>query len=119
MGGDVRYLISTDGQKIVDKRRMHQDIINFTIRKDSTYSLHTHILSDTPEDSDVFEVLTRQPLIPEYIFTCNYTFKASPQASLQVVEAKTCGKECEDYVAKLPSFQAFRKAGCPDMAGAP
>ena len=84
-----------------------------------TYSLHTHILSDAPEDSDVFEVLTRQPLIPEYIFTCNYTFKANPEASLQVVEAKACGKECEDYVAKLPSFQAFRKAGCPDMAGAP
>lgn len=74
VGGDVRYLISADGQRIVGKRRMHQDIINFTIRKDSTYSLHTHILSDTPEDSDVFEVLTRQPLIPEYIFTCNYTF---------------------------------------------
>jgi hypothetical protein len=119
VGGDVRYLISADGQKIVSKRRMHQDIINFTIRKDSTYSLHTHILSDAPEDSDVFEVLTRQPLIPEYIFTCNYTFKANPEASLQVVEAKACGKECEDYVAKLPSFQAFRKAGCPDMAGAP
>jgi len=119
VGGDVRYLISADGQKIVGKRRMHQDIINFTIRKDSTYSLHTHILSDTPEDSDVFEVLTRQPLIPEYIFTCNYAFKANPEASLQVVEAKSCGKECETYVAKLPSFQAFRKAGCPDMAGPP
>jgi hypothetical protein len=119
VGGDVRYQISPDGQKIVGKRSMHQDIINFTIRKDSTYSLHTHILSDTPEDSDVFEVLARQPLIPEYIFTCNYTFRANPEASLQAVEAKSCGKECEDYVEKLPSFQAFRKAGCPDMAGNP
>jgi hypothetical protein len=119
VGGDVRYLISTDGQKIVGRRRMHQDIINFTIRKDSTYSLHTHILSDTPEDSDVFEVLTRRPLIPEYIFTCDHTFKANPEASLQVVEANACGKECEDYVAKLPSFQSFRKAGCPGMAGLP
>ena len=119
VGGDVRYLISADGQRIVGKRRMHQDIIDFTIRKDSTQSLHTHILSDTPEDSDVFEVLTRQPLIPEYIFTCHYTFKASPEASIQVVEAKSCGKACEDYVAKLPSFQAFRKAGCPNMEDGP
>jgi hypothetical protein len=119
VGGDVRYLISADGEKIVGKRRMHQDIINFTIRKDSLYSLHSHILSDAPEDSDVFEVLTRRPLIPEYIFTCHYRFKANPDASLQVIEANACGKECEDYVVKLQSFQAFRKAGCPDMAGMP
>ena len=119
VGGDIRYLISADGQKIVGKRRMHQDIINSTIRNDAIYSLHTHILSDTPEDSDVFDVLTRQPLIPEYIFTCNFTFKANPEASLHVVEAQACGKGCEDYIAELPSFQAFRKAGCPDMAGPP
>lgn len=119
VGGDVRYLISPDGQKIVGKRRMHQDIIDFTIRKDSIHSLHTHILSDTPEDSDVFEVLTRRPLIPEYIFTCNYTFKVNREGSLELVEAKACGKECEDNVAKLPSFQSFRKSGCPDMEGIP
>ena len=119
VGGDIRYLISGDGLSIVSKRRMHQDIINSTIRNDSMYSLHTHILSDTPEDSDVFDVLTRRPLIPEYIFTCNFTYKVTPEASVQVVEAKVCGKVCEDYVAKLSSFQAFRKAGCPHMAGIP
>jgi hypothetical protein len=119
IGGDIRYLISSDGSNIVSKRRMHQDIIDATLRTDSVYSLHTHILSDTPEDSDVFDVLTRRPLIPEYVFTCNFTYKVSPDASVQVVEAKACGKACEDYVAKLPSFQAFRKAGCPDMAGIP
>jgi hypothetical protein len=119
VGGDIRYLISGDGLNIVSKRRMHQDIINFTIRNDSTYSLHTHILSDTPEDSDVFDVLARRPLIPEYIFTCNFTYKVTPEATVEAVEAKACGKVCEDYVAKLPSFQAFRKAGCPGMAGIP
>ncbi|HTS34283.1 MAG TPA: hypothetical protein VMH04_01355 [Candidatus Solibacter sp.] len=119
VGGDIRYLVSADGRKIIGKRRMHQDILDFAIRKDSTYSLHTHILSDLPEDSDVFVVLTRQPLIPEYIFTCNYTFKANTEASIQLVEAKTCGDVCVGYVAKLSSFQAFRKAGCPDMAGNP
>lgn len=119
VGGDIRYLISPDGLDIVSKRRMHQDIINFTIRETSAFSLHTHILSDTPEDSDVFDVLTRRPLIPEYIFTCNFTYMVTPEASIQVVEPKACGKECEDYVAKLPSFQSFRKAGCPDMANIP
>lgn len=119
IGGDMRYLISPDGIDVVGKRRMHQDIINSTIRETATFSLHTHILSDTPEDSDVFDVLTRRPLIPEYIFTCNFTYMVIPEASVQVVEPKACGKVCEDYVAKLPSFQSFRKAGCPDMATIP
>ena len=119
VGGDIRYLISPDGLDIVAKRRMHQDIINFTIDETSTFSLHTHILSDTPEDSDVFDVLTRRPLIPEYIFTCNFTYMIVPQASIQVVKPEACGKECEDHVTKLPSFQSFRKAGCPEMADLP
>lgn len=119
VGGDMRYLISPDGLDIVAKRRMHQDIINFTIHETSTFSVHTHILSDTPEDSDVFDVLTRRPLIPEYIFTCNFTYMVAPQASIRVVEPNACGKECEDHVTKLPSFQSFRKAGCPDMADIP
>jgi hypothetical protein len=116
VGGDVRYLISSDGLGIVGKRRMHQDIIDFTIPETSSFSFHTHILSDAPEDSDVFDVLTRRPLIPEYVSTCNFTYMVNPEGSIQAVEPKACGKKCEEYVQKLPSFQAFRKAGCPDMA---
>jgi hypothetical protein len=119
VGGDIRYLISPDGLNIVSKRRMHQDIIDFPIRETTISSVHTHILSDTPEDSDVFNVLTRRPLIPEYVFTCNFTYMITPEASIQVVEPKSCGKECEDNAAKLQSFQAFRKAGCPNMANTP
>ncbi len=36
-----------------------------------------------------------------------------------MVEAKACGKKRKDFVAKLLSFQIFRKAGSPDMAGIP
>jgi len=119
VGGDSRYLISRDGLNIKSQRRMHQDILNFTIGKDTVFMIHTHILSNTPEDSDVFDVLTRRPLMPEYIFTCNFTYKITPEASVQVVEAKACGKKCADFVAKLQSFQTFRQEGCPDMAGIP
>ena len=31
--------------------------------------IHTHVLSNVPEDSDVFHVLRRKPSIPEYIGT--------------------------------------------------
>ena len=119
MGGDVRYLVSSDGLHIIAKRRMHQDIINITVNETTPFSLHTHILSDSAEDSDVFNVLTRHPRIPEYIATCDFSYVISSQGSIQATQLKACGKECEDYVAKLTSFQAFRKAGCPDMAGNP
>jgi len=31
--------------------------------------VHTHVLTDVPEDSDVFHVLTGKPSVPEYIMT--------------------------------------------------
>jgi hypothetical protein len=48
---------------------MHKSILEFTIKKDAVAGSHTHALSLTPEDSDVFYVLTRKPSIPEYVGT--------------------------------------------------
>ena len=72
-GADVRYLLSEDGNSIVQKRQMHKTILEFDSRKkpkdavkiESGY--HTHVLSNLPEDSDVFYVLARKPSIPEYV----------------------------------------------------
>ncbi|HTY83487.1 MAG TPA: hypothetical protein VMB19_04680, partial [Silvibacterium sp.] len=76
LGGDVRYLITPDGTSITEKRQLHKSIIE--IRPDSTSkdtktvaAYHTHVLSDVPEDTDVFHVLTRKPPQPEYIGTLN------------------------------------------------
>jgi hypothetical protein len=73
LGGDVRYTISSDGSSIVEKRQMHKTIIE---NKDPLKpgqkleaGYHTHVLSNVPEDSDVFYVLSRRPLIPEYVGT--------------------------------------------------
>jgi hypothetical protein len=74
LGGDARYLITADGTTILEKRQLHK-----TILENSTASLpkdtktaagfHTHVLSDVPEDTDVFYVLTREPRVPEYVGT--------------------------------------------------
>jgi hypothetical protein len=73
LGGDARYLISSDGNSIVEKRQLHKSIIESRgdLPKDTTPAagIHTHVLSDVPEDTDVFYVLTRQPSVPEYIGT--------------------------------------------------
>lgn len=76
-GGDVRYLISPDGSRIIDKHLMHKSIIEFMPSKNSRKSaagFHTHVLSDVPEDSDISYVLTRKPSVPEIIRTRNYSF---------------------------------------------
>jgi hypothetical protein len=69
LGGDVRYTFTADGASMVEKRRMHKSILEFATKKDTVSGYHTHVLSLTPEDSDVFYVLTRKPSIPEYVGT--------------------------------------------------
>ncbi len=75
LGGDARYLISSDGNTIVEKRQLHKTIIENRgdLPKGATPAagLHTHVLSDVPEDTDVFHVLARRPSMPEYIGTKN------------------------------------------------
>lgn len=73
LGGDARYLISTDGKSIIEKRQLHKTIIENReqLPKGAAVQMgwHTHVLSDVPEDTDVFYVLTRKPAIPEMIGT--------------------------------------------------
>lgn len=64
LGADVRYQVSQDGTKISEKRQMHKTIIeSVTARTDVTVKggYHSHVLSEVPEDTDVFLVLTRKP----------------------------------------------------------
>jgi hypothetical protein len=97
LGGDVRYLFSADGQKIVEKRQLHKSIIDFSVPegvKPQT-GYHTAILDDAPEDTDVFHVLAREPKIPELVVTSKYVY--------QVKEDGT--------IIYLMTTEAFRKVG--------
>lgn len=82
LGGDARYLVSADGLVIVEARRMHNSIIEKARPSDGAKiaaGYHTHVLSDIPEDGDVFYVLRQQHPVPEYIGTvhkCLYVINA-------------------------------------------
>jgi hypothetical protein len=69
LGGDVRYTFTADMCSMVQKRQMHKSILEFAVKKNTVAGYHAHVLSLTPEDSDVFYVLTRKPSIPEYVGT--------------------------------------------------
>jgi hypothetical protein len=78
LGGDVRYLVSGDGIQIQEKRQLHKAIIENEPPKGGDQKLvagtHSHVLSEIPEDTDVFHVLTRKPAIPELIPTKHFVF---------------------------------------------
>jgi hypothetical protein len=67
-GGDVRYTVSADGTSIIEKRQMHKIVLEERVGS-SPFNFHTHILSDVPEDSDVFYALTRKAEKGELLVT--------------------------------------------------
>lgn len=86
-GGDVRYLVSPDGTKILDKHPMHKSILESTpaqIPAGATPAAgyHTHVLTDMPEDTDVFLVLSRQPRVPEYVSAGGHIYKINTDGSI-------------------------------------
>jgi hypothetical protein len=93
LGGDVRYLVSQTGAEIVEKRQLHNSIIEFkgpsgsqpgeTRKVDGGF--HTAVLDDVPEDTDVFHVLVRKPSVPEWVATKQYVYRIEPDGAISYV----------------------------------
>ncbi len=87
-----------DGSAIREKRRLHRSVIENEPPEDKddrqVAGIHTHVLADTPEDTDVYHVLTRKPAVPEMIVTKHFVFRIEPDG-----EARYLGK-AEDVLKK-------------------
>lgn len=90
LGGDVRYMVSSDGTNIHEKRQMHKSIIETASQpgKKTATGFHTHVLSDLPEDTDVFHVLTQDPPLPEFVGTPHFTYKVSADGTIQIEQKR-------------------------------
>jgi hypothetical protein len=90
LGADVRYRLSPDGTKIIEKRQMHKAILEYAPLANRSESMaggyHTHVLSDVPEDTDVFLVLTRQPRVPEFIGAGAYMYTIATDGTITVAD---------------------------------
>jgi hypothetical protein len=87
LGADVRYRVSPDGTKIVEKHQMHKTIIETVPERKEVkveVGYHTHVLSDLPEDTDVMLVLTRQPRVPEIVVAGAYMFTIGTNGKISV-----------------------------------
>lgn len=92
LGGDARYLISADGMQIIEKRQMHKSILETGAPNDKgkkvVAGFHTHVLSDLPEDSDVFHVLTQDPRVPELVGTQHFIFHILADGTIALEKTK-------------------------------
>ncbi len=90
-GGDVRYLISPDGSSIVTKRQLHKSVLESTpadLPKSTkpAAGYHSHVLTNLPEDTDVFLVLSRQPRMPEYVAAGGHVFEIDIDGNIKITK---------------------------------
>lgn len=82
LGADERFLISGDGRTILERRRLHNSVIEFSASQVQVPAgsvirsgVHTAVLAEIPEDTDVFHVLSRTPKVPEIVMTDHFTYR--------------------------------------------
>lgn len=90
IGGDARYLMSADGTKIIEKRQMHKTIIEAANppKEKVVVDYHTHVLSDLPEDTDVFHVLTQDPRTPGIVMTAHFTYEIHTDGTITIKKSR-------------------------------
>lgn len=89
LGADVRYRVSQDGAKILEKRQMHKTIIeSIPASAPGTVAggYHTHVLSNLPEDTDVLLVLTRRPRVPEMVAAGGHIFTINVNGTITIAD---------------------------------
>jgi hypothetical protein len=81
-GGDIRYHLAANGQRILDQNRFHRATLEFPAPADSAVAgIHTSFDS-LPADTDVLYVLLRRPQKPEIIVTERFVFRIAPDGSI-------------------------------------
>ncbi len=89
LGGDTRFLVSADGGTIVETRRLHKSILenkqSVPAGANPAAGVHSHLLTDTPEDTDVFHVLRQTHPLPEFVGTKSGTYVVNTDGTIKRV----------------------------------
>lgn len=90
LGADVRYCLSPEGTKIIERRQMHKSVIDYapptSAGTTAAGGYHTHVLSDVPEDTDVLLVLIRKPRVPEFVGAGQYMYTVGVDGKITVAD---------------------------------
>lgn len=90
LGGDVRYRVSHDGKRIVETRTLHRTVLPYPRPIPATMGdykpligLHSALVDNVPEDTDVFHVLSRKPKVPEMIITKKFVYQIAVDGNIE------------------------------------
>ncbi len=90
LGGDVRYRVAHDGQHIVETRTLHRSVLPYPRQIPETMGdykaligLHSALVDNIPEDTDVFHVLSRRPKVPEMIITKKFVYQIGVDGNIE------------------------------------
>ena len=83
-GADWRYTISPDGETIDEKRQMHQTLMESGVAKVQV-GVHSHVLSDLPEDSDVFYTMAVKASEGDWIVAKAYVYTIGPDGLVRLL----------------------------------
>jgi uncharacterized NAD-dependent epimerase/dehydratase family protein len=74
----------------VEKRQMHNTVLETALvpGKRIVTGFHTHVLSDLPEDTDVFHVLTQDPRLPEMVRTAHFLYQVREDGTITIEKKK-------------------------------
>ncbi len=79
----------SDGGTILDARRLHKGILDFTTHADEgekvEAGMHTHVIECIPEDTDVFGVMSRRPPTPEYIICEPFSYAVDEDGTVRFI----------------------------------
>jgi hypothetical protein len=89
LGADERFLVSSDGTKLIEKRRMHNSILfvrpgNVPAGSKSVGGVHSHVLSDVPEDTDVLHVSRTKA--PEYVGAGKNVYEIAADGTIKLTK---------------------------------
>jgi hypothetical protein len=87
LGDDMRYRVSADGQRVLEKRRMHSGMV-LPSKDAAQLTSRRKALHDTPEDSDVFHMLMNHSSASEIVVTGKYQYLVNPDGSIRLVQGK-------------------------------
>ncbi len=107
LGGDARYLIGDEGGTIVVKRQLHKTILEMPAvpsGAQANLGFHTHVITDLPEDTDVFHVLSRRGQMPEIITTHSYAYQVQTDGSI------TCLGKTDKFLQLMKKLDGKEKS---------
>lgn len=88
LGGDKRYkvILDADGVLVAETKQLHQATLKYQVKKNARFGYHSAVIDDKPEDTDVLHVLTRKPVLPEFVSTTNYLYRIETDGQIKFVD---------------------------------